>query len=247
MITISPNDFYKEFLKISQNLTMTELQMLYILINEPEVIELQQQTFADRLGTHRRTINLGLKKLKQLNLIYDISIEERNSKATQRLIESGKKRLTAFEIQQAKRFIIDSLNKYYHPYEKKSTIINADFYGSIFGDFRLPRIFRYNRNFVTETIAEEYPNCKFHVKQRANSYSSENYYNIARTVNNEITKSSYHLRAAMKRDKILQDIFERYSIDEEEAIQVIKKEFPKLKFYKNKIIAPKPWKGKITG
>ena len=244
MRTIRANEFFEHFIKISQNLTMTELQMLYILITEHEVIELSQQGFADRLGTHRRTINIGLKKLRQLKYIGDISIEERNRDATKRLSETNYKGLYAYEIQQAKKFILDALNEYYYPFEKKSPIVNADFYSSIIGDHRLPDGYRYNKNFISETIVEKYPNCKLHFKLRATSYSSENYYNISRTINNEITKSSFHFRPAMKKDKILQDLFEKYSIDEEEAMQVIKQEFPKLRFNKNKIIIPKPWQGR---
>lgn len=52
METVGAKEFYEDFLRISQSLTLTELQMLYILITEPEAIELSQQAFADKLGTH---------------------------------------------------------------------------------------------------------------------------------------------------------------------------------------------------
>jgi len=50
-------------MEISKNLTSSEMRMLYLLITKPDVIKISQQAFANEIGTHRRTINIGYKKL----------------------------------------------------------------------------------------------------------------------------------------------------------------------------------------
>jgi hypothetical protein len=50
-------------MEISENLTSSEMRMLYLLITRPDVINISQQAFANEIGAHRRTINIGYKKL----------------------------------------------------------------------------------------------------------------------------------------------------------------------------------------
>jgi hypothetical protein len=69
MKTINLKEFTDSFMAISNNLTHAELRMLYLLITEPDVIKLSQQKFAEKIGTNRRTIWLGIEKLKKLNYI----------------------------------------------------------------------------------------------------------------------------------------------------------------------------------
>lgn len=63
MKTIDLKEFTSDFMEISKNLTSSEVRMLYLLITNPDVIRLSQQTFASKIGSHRRTINIGYKKL----------------------------------------------------------------------------------------------------------------------------------------------------------------------------------------
>lgn len=63
MKTINLNEFTSDFLEISKNLTLTEMRMLYLLITRPDVIKISQESFAKEIGAHRRTINIGYKKL----------------------------------------------------------------------------------------------------------------------------------------------------------------------------------------
>jgi hypothetical protein len=72
MNTIDLQEFTENFMEISNRLTNAEIRMLYLLITEPDVIKLSQQEFADKIGTHRRTINIGLKKLLEHKYISDI-------------------------------------------------------------------------------------------------------------------------------------------------------------------------------
>ena len=63
MKTINLNEFTSSFMEISKNLTSSEMRMLYLLITKPDVIKISQQMFANEIGAHRRTINIGYKKL----------------------------------------------------------------------------------------------------------------------------------------------------------------------------------------
>ena len=63
MKTINLNEFTSDFMEISKNLTSTEMRMLYLLITRPDVIKISQESFAKEIGAHRRTINIGYKKL----------------------------------------------------------------------------------------------------------------------------------------------------------------------------------------
>jgi hypothetical protein len=63
MKTISLSEFTSNFMEISNNLTASEVRMLYLLITQPDVIKISQQMFASKIGTHRRTISIGYKTL----------------------------------------------------------------------------------------------------------------------------------------------------------------------------------------
>lgn len=63
MKTINLLEFTSNFMEISKNLTPAEVRMLYLLITKPDVINISQQSFANEIGAHRRTINIGYKKL----------------------------------------------------------------------------------------------------------------------------------------------------------------------------------------
>ena len=74
MKTIDLKEFTENFIKISSTLTIAEIQMLYLFITEPSMINLSQQNIADRIGSDRRTVNIGVKKLKQKGYVSDMNI-----------------------------------------------------------------------------------------------------------------------------------------------------------------------------
>lgn len=247
MKTLSKEEFFRNFLDISKSLTSAELRMLYLLITEPEVIELSQQEFAKKIQTHRRTINIGLKKLKRQKYIKDIFLMDRDKNIIDHQIKHGKKNIYPLEVAQAKKFVLDSFKEYYYPIKGKSVIINEDFYGMILGDHRLHENFRYKKEFITESIIEVYPNCKFHFKQNINSYTSENHYNINHIINNEIAAARRFKRYYILKDKLLQYITDNFFIGEEEVLNAIKQDFPKVTIFKNRIRMPMPWKTGLFG
>lgn len=63
METINLNNFTSNFMEISKYLTLSEMRMLFLLITKPDVINISQQAFANIIGAHRRTINIGYKNL----------------------------------------------------------------------------------------------------------------------------------------------------------------------------------------
>ncbi len=116
MKTIELEEFVSNFMEISNDLTHAELRMLYVLINDPDVINLSQQQFADKLGVNRRTIVIGLQKLEQHKYISD-------------------KNITLTSEQRAKEFILTEFNKfYYNPKNDKEIKVGQDFYHKMLSD-----------------------------------------------------------------------------------------------------------------
>jgi len=74
MKTIDLKEFTDNFMEISSNLTNAETRMLYLLITTPDVITLSRQKFAEKIGTNRRTIWLGIEKLKKLKYLSGIDV-----------------------------------------------------------------------------------------------------------------------------------------------------------------------------
>lgn len=143
MKTIDVSEFISDFLEISNNLTKAELQMLYILINDPDVINLSQQQFADKLGVNRRTIVLGLQKLEKLNYVSD-------------------KNITLTPEERAKDFILNEFKKFFgNPDKEKSIRVRQEFYHKILHEIIPPKHISYDRKLVTTTIRENYPESVF--------------------------------------------------------------------------------------
>jgi len=82
MKTIELNRFVSDFMEISNNLTHAELKMLYVLIIDPDVINLSQVKFAEMLGVDRRTIIFGYKKLREHGYLCDKNITEGDEEKT---------------------------------------------------------------------------------------------------------------------------------------------------------------------
>jgi len=141
MKTIELEEFFFKYMEISNDLTHAELRMLYVLINDPDVINLSQQQFADKLGVNRRTIVIGLQKLEQHNYISD-------------------KNITLTSEQRAKEFILNEFNKfYYNPKNDKKIKVGQDFYHKMLYDLKPPKHVSYDRKLLTATIKENYPQC----------------------------------------------------------------------------------------
>ena len=83
MKTIELNRFVSDFMEISNNLTHAELKMLYVLINDPDVINLSQVKCAEMLGVDRRTIIFGYKKLREHGYLSDKYITKKKSKKSE--------------------------------------------------------------------------------------------------------------------------------------------------------------------
>jgi len=150
MKTIELEEFVSNFMEISNDLTHAELRMLYTLINDPDVINLSQQQFADKLGVNRRTIVIGLQKLEQHKYISD-------------------KNITLTSEQRAKEFILTEFNKfYYNPKNDKEIKVGQDFYHKMLSELKPPKHISYDRKLLTATIKENYPQCEFFWKRNKN-------------------------------------------------------------------------------
>lgn len=242
MITISKHIFFRDFMEISRKLTLSELRMLYILMIEPQAIELSQQEFAEKVDSHRRTINIGLKKLKELGFIKELHFSDLEKNTRDFSKEQGTTIISPLIEKQAIKFIIEAVRDYYYPFKKNRLKINEDFFSSILGDHRLNENFRFDRTFIIETIKDNYADVRFHFEMKEADYDNEDEYRICRKINKEIADARNYRRYNINKDRLEEFLLEKYAIEEKEVMRVIKKEFKKLTLYKNRIRIPKPWK-----
>lgn len=240
--TLTEKEFFAGFMNISQDLTYAEVRMLYLLITEPDIIELPQQIFADRIQAHRRTISIGLKKLRKLSYIHDSKFAEDKDMVNKEL-GSDDIAILKHEKATAKRVIISSFEDYYSN-NKKSFTVNEDFYSFILGDIKLPSKYRHNKSFVTETIKETYPEIRFHFDLKQSNTKDGNRYDIIRLVNSEIMRARQHKFYRFDIENLLQTIYRNFSIEEKEALNIIKSAFPKITITDKRIRIRKPYKAK---
>jgi hypothetical protein len=243
MKTFTEEFFLSDFMKISENLTSAELRMLYLLITQPEVIEFSQSEFAKKINVHRRTINIGMKKLKELNFISNIYLDDIDKNLQDFHLIRGEINVSERVAIQARKFIIDTFKTFYYPVNEEIIVVNEDFYSRIMGDYSLPQNMRYNMEYITEIIGETYPKCKFYFNQKKATYTSDIHYYIVRKINAEISKARLQKRYYIDKAKLIQNILDNYSLNEVEVMKVIKENFPGLKVVKNRIQIPKPWRG----
>ncbi len=227
-------------MKISQDLTYAELRMLYLLITKPNIIELPQQLFADIIRVHRRTINIGLKKLKELNYIHEINSYAEPSEFNA-IFEGEEAAIKRHELATAKQVVENSFENYYAT-QDKTFIINEDYYSFILGDMRLPSKYRHSKSFVTEIVREKYPEIRFYFDLKKPSYIDDNHYNLMQFVNDEIIaarkRRDYHINIV----KILQYGYDLFSIEKEEVLGIIKSIFPKIRLTDKHLSLRKPYK-----
>ena len=241
MKTIIEPYFIRNFIKISQELTYAEIRMLYLLILEPHVSELSQQEFADRIQAHRRTINIGLKKLKRLHYVFDDDHLEKE-KGESEDFEIDNDIISKHEEATAKKVIIDSFIDYYK-INKKNFIVHEDFFSSILGDIRLPVKYRHSRIFVKATIKEKYPEILFYSKLTKSNYKDDSHHYIVSQVNSEIKKANDNKNYRIKVEELFLNAFNNFSIEADEVERIIKLYFPKVRITDKGISLRKPFKG----
>ena len=78
------------------------------------------------------------------------------------------------------------------------------------------------------------------------SYISENEYHICNRINSEIRAARKAKRYYLKRDEVLQYLHEGFTINEKEAITVIRENFRKIRIKGNRIEFLNP-KNRLTG
>ena len=228
MKTSTSNQFFHDFLQISENLTLAEMRMLFVLITQPEVIDLSQQEFADKIKTHRRTINLGLKKLRACGYL---STEE---KSNIQLLDLRTKDIPQRDISDAQKFIVGEVVAFYQ-FRNMQQIVNEDFYNIIIGTHRLHKKLRHNKDFITEAIKNSFPEYRFHFLLSKIDYASEIEFSVINEFNNEIIKQRNSKRYYIDKTEFMDFLFEQYEISEAEALRIIKSNFPRI-FINNKII-----------
>ena len=241
MQTIDERRFFRKFITISEELTYAEIRMLYLLITEPTIAELPQHEFAERIQAHRRTINIGLKKLKRLNYIYDDNLGKGKEEAKELGIDNDM--FQKQEEETAKKVIINSIPDYYK-IKKRNFIVNEDFFSFILGDIRIPMKYRHSRIFVRDTIKDKYPKILFYSEQKQSDYKDESHYYIVSRVNADIKTAKDNRSYRIKIDELLVNALNNFSVEEDEVDRIIKLYFPKVRITNKGISLRKPFKAK---
>lgn len=242
MKTIRKSDFTFFFWGISEKLTLAELRLLYLLIIEPDIMELPQQEIAVILNTHRRTVNIGLKNLKKYGFIKDeISIKNLADLPNFLLDEKDKLELNNEELNKAKEFILELFLKYYRPNKTENIIVNEDFFMHILGDYRLHSSVRYTRAFIQNIIMEAFPKTACYLKSDLNSSGRRQ--KILSYLNLKLVQSQINKHYSFNRGKFINDLQQKFSLQEEEALRLIRTDFPVIVISKDRLRIPKPWRG----
>jgi|GEM_PF-2842727 len=234
METIKLKEFIRDFMEISENLTKAEIRILYLLINEPEVKSLSQLDFASKILADRRTINLGLKKLKEFGYIKAPNSTQIDVINNLNYVQKNNLNIPTKEIRRNQQFILEAFIDFYHP-SKNTFIVNEDFYSSILRDRRLHKKCKNNKEFITETIRKSYPSVVFYF-DKGEIFTKEQQI-IIRRINAEIIKTRSSKSYYFKKDNLMEHLNQ---IREEEVLQVIQNVFPKLTIDGNRIKIPKP-------
>lgn len=232
METCTPNQFFHQFLQISEKLTLAELKMLYLVITQPEVIDLSQQEFADKIQTHRRTINLGLKKLRECGYVADI--EKNSIKLTDISTDNIPKR----DISEAKKFIVNEVLAFYK-FRNMQQIVNEDLYNSIIGSLHIHKKLRFNKEFITETIKKSFPEYRFHFSLDISDYASEMEFNVVYYLNQTIISERNAKRYTLDKTEFMEYLYGHFDVSEVDAIKIINSNFPRIFIRDNRIFISK--------
>jgi len=228
MKTSTPNQFFHEFLQISEKLTLAEMRMLYLLITQPEVIDLSQQEFAEKIQTHRRTINLGLKKLRACGYLADLE------KSPVQKLDIWAKDIPKDDYIEAQKFIVGEVKAFYQ-FRNMRQIIHEDFYNHVIGRHHIHEKLRFKKEFITDTIMKSFPEYRFHSLLTKSDYASEIEFNVIDHFNNEIIRQRRVKRFSINKTELMNDLFELYFVLEADAMRIIKSNFHRI-FINNQTI-----------
>ncbi len=227
MKTIELSEFTADYLTISSNLTRSECRLLYIYITDSDVINLSQSRIAVRIGVDRRTIIIGIKKLKQFGYVSDINITipENSRKMTHSNSDSGIKKT---DREKAEEFIIQAFTSRCKPNRYGRKIVGRELYDHVIGISDLAYEFRLNREFLTETIKENFPEWTFYWQKDKTQLIPKERENIRSTIKDYVRiLNKKNNRNSFPR-KILKDIVESNDTSKEKVLKVIEEEFPNL-------------------
>lgn len=76
------------------------------------------------------------------------------------------------------------------------------------------------------------------------AYNNDNHYSITRMVNVEIIKATNDRFYGIKTEPLLRKMTENFSIEMDEALKIIKKEFPKIRITEKRIYMRRSFQGK---
>ena len=240
MKIITESQFFSDFMKISHELTTSEIRMLYLLIAEPYIIEFPQQVFADRIQTHRRTINIGFRKLKALHYVKDDIIPQDEELESE--VIAGDDAILEQERTTAIKVIINAFEDYYK-INKKDFTINEDYYSFVMGDNRISLRLRNDKHFITNTLRVKYPEIKFYFDLKKSDYENGHFY-MLRLFNHEVIRARNNWSYAINTKDLVQKIYDYCSVEKDESLAIIKSAFPKIRISERRISLRKPWKGK---
>lgn len=246
MKTYTKSDFFFFFMNISEKLTLAELRLLYLLITEPTLIELSQQEIADKLKTNRRTVNIGLKKLKEHKYIRDVKFKDREKRMVNyQEYNKDNQEISQEEIKRAKDIVNEFFINKYRPYKKENIVVNEDFFSSIMGDFRLHPSIRYSKKFIANILKKAYPGYKLFDKKSIQTEGSDIRQRIILRMNSEIVKARKFNRYYIDKVKLIQDLTSDVNLSESELFNVIREEFPLIVISKDRLRIKKPESGDI--
>jgi len=241
MARITALEFLKSFFKISKQLTVSELRLLYLLITEPKTKEMAQQEIAERLGTHRRTINIGLKKLAGLGYLPDISLPETGDGSTRPVWRPKRgSKVTSHEIKYAYDLVRETILQIYKFRKSKALVVNEDLVIHFLGDIRLHFDLRNDREFIINAIKRAHPSITFYPNLKEEDCDSLRQYEAILLINQEINDARKQDIYYLKRQDLLKLVVGYYNFTEKEVLQLLTQYFPVMVKTRDKFRIPRP-------
>ena len=158
MYTISKKKFMSDFIGISNKLTKSEIQFLYLLVTHPDLHNKTQGELADILDVNRRTIVIGMKKLKQYGFVSDNNITRQSGHSVNLMRRSDEENDSHDEItKQKKPFDFLEVIKCNTPSELKKFFDDyPDDRVEILWEFRFSLNMKYERLAATYGLTDEF-------------------------------------------------------------------------------------------
>ena len=126
---------------------------------------------------------------------------------------------------EVKDLIKESIKAHYNPKSNERFLVKSDFYYDFIARNNIVPDHLRTRKFLTKTIKETYPNCRFYWQPDKSPLSKEERDILINSINEEIRIASKTRETRFNKTKFLKDHKRHTSIDKDKILQVLEENF----------------------